>query len=183
MNILTFDGKSINLDNINYISEVDNNFFNIVFVSGNPLSIFTDINNTATQKRAALVTLISENGNSLTIQDPLNVTTSTGGVGDLSDVTITSVANNDQLKYNSTSSKWENFAPTNPNIESLPDVTITSVANNDQLKYNSTSSKWENFAPTNPNIESLPNVTISNPTAGQVLTYDATNSVWKNSTL
>lgn len=144
MNILTFDGKSINLDNINYISEVDNNFFNIVFVSGNPLSIFTDINNTATQKRAALVTLISENGNSLTIQDPLNVTTSTGGVGDLSDVTITSVANNNQLKYNSTSSKWENFAPTNPNIESLPNVTISNPAAGQVLTYDATNSVWKN---------------------------------------
>lgn len=144
MNILTFDGKSINLDNINYISEVDYNFFNIVFVSGNPLSIFTDINNTATQKRAALVTLISENGNSLTIQDPLNVTTSTGGVGDLSDVTITSVANNNQLKYNSTSSKWENFAPTNPNIESLPNVTISNPAAGQVLTYDATNSVWKN---------------------------------------
>lgn len=144
MNILTFDGKSINLDNINYISEVDNNFFNIVFVSGNPLSIFTDINNTATQKRAALVTLISENGNSLTIQDPLNVTTSTGGVGDLSDVTITSVANNNQLKYNSTSSKWENFAPTNPNIESLPNVIISNPTAGQVLTYDATNSVWKN---------------------------------------
>lgn len=144
MNILTFDGKSINLDNINYISEVDYNFFNIVFVSGNPLSIFTDINNTATQKRAALVTLISENGNSLTIQDPLNVTTSTGGVGDLSDVTITSVANNNQLKYNSTSSKWENFAPTNPNIESLPNVTISNPTEGQVLTYDATNSVWKN---------------------------------------
>lgn len=144
MNILTFDGKSINLDNINYISEVDNNFFNIVFVSGNPLSIFTDINNTATQKRAALVTLISENGNSLTIQDPLNVTTSTGGVGDLSDVTITSVANNNQLKYNSTSEKWENFAPTNPNIESLPNVTISNPTAGQVLTYDATNSVWKN---------------------------------------
>lgn len=144
MNILTFDGKSINLDNINYISEVDYNFFNIVFVSGNPLSIFTDINNTATQKREALVTLISENGNSLTIQDPLNVTTSTGGVGDLSDVTITSVANNNQLKYNSTSSKWENFAPTNPNIESLPNVTISNPTAGQVLTYDATNSVWKN---------------------------------------
>ena len=147
MNILTFDGKSINLDNINYISEVDNNFFNffnIVFVSGNQLSIFTDINNTATQKRAALVTLISQNGNSLTIQDPLNVTTSTGGVGDLSDVTITSVANNNQLKYNSTSSKWENFAPTNPNIESLPNVTISNPTAGQVLTYDATNSVWIN---------------------------------------
>lgn len=147
MNILTFDGKSINLDNINYISEVDNNFFNffnIFFVSGNPLSIFTDINNTATQKRAALVTLISENGNSLTIQDPLNVTTSTGGVGDLSDVTITSVANNNQLKYNSTSEKWENFAPTNPNIESLPNVTISNPTAGQVLTYDATNSVWKN---------------------------------------
>ena len=144
MNILTFDGKSINLDNINYISEVDNNFFNIVFVSGNPLSIFTDINNTATQKRAALVTLISQNGNSLTIQDPLNVTTSTGGVSDLSDVTITSVANNNQLKYNSTSSKWENFAPTNPNIESLPNVTISNPTAGQVLTYDATNSVWKN---------------------------------------
>lgn len=147
MNILTFDGKSINLDNINYISEVDNNFFNffnIFFVSGNPLSIFTDINNTATQKRAALVTLISENGNSLTIQDPLNVTTSTGGVGDLSDVTITSVANNNQLKYNSTSAKWENFAPTNPNIESLPNVTISNPTAGQVLTYDATNSVWKN---------------------------------------
>ena len=147
MNILTFDGKSINLDNINYISEVDNNFFNIfniVFVSGNPLSIFTDINNTATQKRAALVTLISQSGNSLTIQDPLNVTTSTGGVSDLSDVTITSVANNNQLKYNSTSSKWENFAPTNPNIESLPNVTISNPTAGQVLTYDATNSVWKN---------------------------------------
>ena len=64
---------------------------------------------------------------------------------DLGNVNVTSVADNQFLRYNSSTSKWENetvsFTST---IGGLTDVTISSVANGQVLKYNSSTSQWEN---------------------------------------
>ena len=66
---------------------------------------------------------------------------------DLGNVNVTSVADNQFLRYNSSTSKWENetvsFTST---IGGLTDVTISSVANGQVLKYNSSTSQWENQA-------------------------------------
>ena len=60
---------------------------------------------------------------------PTNLGIGSGGggsstLGGLSDVTITSVQNNDLLKYNSTAGEWQN---TNLNISIAPAITMTST--------------------------------------------------------
>ena len=73
--------------------------------------------------------------------------TNLGGVAadsalnDLTDVSISSVQNDELLKYNSSTGQWENSSL---NIEELGDVNITSLADNQILKYDSTTSKWIN---------------------------------------
>ena len=64
---------------------------------------------------------------------------STAAVGDLSDVTITSVSNGQVLSYNSTSGDWENTTPTSggaTDLDGLSDVTITSATGGDLLQNN-----------------------------------------------
>lgn len=68
-------------------------------------------------------------------------------VGNASDATITSPANNDNLTYNSTCSCWKNVAPAaggSSTLAGLSDVAITSPANGDTLLYNTATSKWKN---------------------------------------
>ena len=64
---------------------------------------------------------------------------STAAVGDLSDVSITSVSNGQVLSYNSTSGDWENSTPASggaTDLDGLSDVTITSVSGGDLLQNN-----------------------------------------------
>jgi hypothetical protein len=65
----------------------------------------------------------------------------------LIDVVVTSPANNQILRYNSTDEKWNNVTAgdvVDLALNELTDVTITSVSNGQSLQYNSTSGKWEN---------------------------------------
>ena len=63
----------------------------------------------------------------------------------LSDVTVTSVQNNQVLKYDSSQSQWVNTSTgVITALDDLSDVVITSVQNNQSLQYNSTTGKWEN---------------------------------------
>ena len=82
---------------------------------------------------------------------------------ELSDVAISSPTNNQILKYNSTSQKWENTNIPTPAIglDDLTDVDISTPTNGQVLKYNSTSQKWENGTD-NSNISDIQsdNVTI-----------------------
>ena len=64
------------------------------------------------------------------------------------DVTVTSVADNEVLAYDSTSSKWINQTAAEaglvPTVSGISDVTITSVADNEVLAYDNGSSTWIN---------------------------------------
>ncbi len=63
----------------------------------------------------------------------------------LSDVTVTSVQNNQILKYDSSQNQWVNTSTgAVTSLDSLSDVTITAVSNGQSLQYNSTTSQWEN---------------------------------------
>lgn len=63
----------------------------------------------------------------------------------LSDVTVTSVQNNQVLKYDASQSQWVNTSTgVITALDDLSDVVITSVQNNQSLQYNSTTGKWEN---------------------------------------
>jgi len=64
----------------------------------------------------------------------------------MTDVTVTSVADNDILAYDSGTSKWINQSPTEASIDvgDLADTTITSVADNEVLAYDNSTSTWIN---------------------------------------
>lgn len=69
-------------------------------------------------------------------------------LNDLSDVNITSPANDQVLKYDSTTSKWVNGTGGgggSSTLAGLTDVDLTTPVDGDNLKYNGT--EWEN-APT-----------------------------------
>lgn len=72
-----------------------------------------------------------------------------GGIRFLSqlvDVYTTSLANNDVLKWNSTTLRWENGAVAGGSgaLDDITDVTITAVADNEVLAYDNGSSTWIN---------------------------------------
>jgi hypothetical protein len=66
-----------------------------------------------------------------------------GTFEDLSDVTITSIANGQVPIYDSTTSKWKN-GNISTTYAGLTDVALTSTQAGQVTTYNSTSSKWEN---------------------------------------
>jgi len=102
------------------------------------------------------------------------IDSNTDNLVDLTDTNISSVANNEILKYNSTSSKWEN---NNLLINEINDVNITSLQNGEVLKYNSSSSKWENQNNTD-TLNELTDVTLTGSSNNQVLKYNG--SLWVN---
>lgn len=86
---------------------------------------------------------------------------------DLADVNITSVADNDTLIYDNTSSKWINGAGGSGSgtLAGLTDVNVTGVANNNTLVYDSATSKW---------VDGYPS------TSGQISTFTAVSTLVTN---
>lgn len=69
---------------------------------------------------------------------------------DLSDVTISGLADEEALVYNAGSGQWENTAlsgggPVSVALDDLTDVVITGVADQDVLVYDGGDSQWENY--------------------------------------
>lgn len=63
----------------------------------------------------------------------------------LSDVTVTSVADNQVLKYDASQSQWVNVSTgAITTLDQLSDVTITSVSDGQGLQYDSATSQWIN---------------------------------------
>ena len=63
----------------------------------------------------------------------------------LSDVTVTSVQDNQVLKYDASQSQWVNVATgAITSLDDLSDVTITSVSDGQGLQYDSATSQWIN---------------------------------------
>lgn len=114
-----------------------------------------------------------------------DMTLSGGGgisvLSDLTDVNITSVANNQVLTYDSTSAKWVNKNATGgaSSLDDLTDVDITSATSGEYLKYDGT--KWINAAGGGggaSSLDDLSDVTITSATSGQILEYDGSD--WIN---
>jgi hypothetical protein len=98
-------------------------------------------------------------------------------LNELTDVTITSVANNQALVYNNVSNQWENQAIPR-DLEALSDVDLTSPTTNQLLKYNGTQ-----FVNAKANIGELGDVVITGtPVNGSILVYNTALStpVWEN---
>ena len=91
------------------------------------------------------------------------------GITDLSDVTITSAANNQFLRYNG--SAWVNASIAEINgLTDLSDVTITSVSTNQVLSYNG--SAWVNTS--NPTVAGNLTVTGNLTVSGTTTTVNST---------
>lgn len=100
---------------------------------------------------------------------------STGGaesLSDLTDVTISSAANNNFLKYNGT--KWTNSSI---NLEDLANINFTSLAKDNFLQYNGT--KWIN-SKLELSFSSLSDYNaISSLEDGMIMTYNGSKSKWE----
>lgn len=74
---------------------------------------------------------------------------------DLTDVTLTTPADGDVLKYDSNSSEWVN-STTPDELNELTDVTLTTPADGDYLSFDSNSNKWINkVLPTIPTVDAV----------------------------
>ena len=105
---------------------------------------------------------------------------------DLTDVSITTPADGEVLKYDANSNEWVNGTVPTPSeaLDDLTDVAITTPANGEVLTYDSNSQEWVNQAVPTPTVPSdlddLSDVSISSPANDQALIYDSANQVWKN---
>jgi hypothetical protein len=127
------------------------------------LESFTEADNTSQQAIYVGVVLVKSGATALNNSADAKIliagqfrslaATNLGGVaanaliGDLGDVNITSVANNQILQYNSSTTRWENQnISLTTDLDSLTDVTLTSPSNGQVIKYNTSTSQWENAA-------------------------------------
>jgi fibronectin-binding autotransporter adhesin len=144
-------------------------------------------------------------GDGLSIDGTGVLSVTTESLSDLTDVTLSSPANDEILIYNG--SNWVNSGLTlTTTLSSLTDTIISSPSNNEVLMYNG--SNWVNSGLTmsgltDTNISSLiigellmydgsnwvnsgltmsglTDTNISSPTESQLLVYDSINSQWKN---
>ena len=124
-----------------------------------------------------------------------NFTPSIGGLDDLTDVDISSPQNDDVLKYNSTTQKWENGAGggssgghtiVDPNGTSMPQenklqftgaVSVSDDSTNGQTVVNVSGGGGSST------LAGLTDVTLNSPNDSEVLFYDAATSKWINGTI
>ncbi len=104
-----------------------------------------------------------------------------GGVASLTnfdDVSLSSPADNDVLRYRSTPGLWGNSAAASFDLDGLSDVVITDPEPLEILTY--TGSNWENSGNSPTTLAGLTDTTITTPVAGDHLVHDGAD--WKNET-
>lgn len=103
---------------------------------------------------------------------------------ELPDVTVTSPANNDVIKYSTATSKWIN-GPLTAALDDLTDVIITTPSNLQVLQYSTATSNWINATITIPTtLAALTgDVSISSPTHLQILQYSTATTKWENASI
>ena len=115
-------------------------------------------------------------------------------VGELSDVNVTGPATGELLRYNATSSKWENWSPNylTAFVESDPVFSASAAAgiNNTNIVNWNTAYTWGNHAAagyltniTSQPIGNLSNVSNAAPSDGQALVWNASGSTWQPGTV
>ena len=115
-------------------------------------------------------------------------------VGDLSDVNVSGPATGELLRYNASSSKWENWSPNylTAFVESDPIFSASAAAgiNNTNIVNWNTAYTWGNHAAagyltnvTSQPISNLSNVSNAAPSDGQALVWNASGSTWQPGTV
>lgn len=127
----------------------------------------------ATPEDSQILAWNATNGKWVAVDKPTGG--STGGaesLSDLTDVTISSAANNNFLKYNGT--KWTNSSI---NLEDLANINFTSLTKDNFLQYNGT--KWIN-SKLELSFSSLSDYNaISSLEDGMIMTYNGSKSKWE----
>lgn len=111
-------------------------------------------------------------------------------VSNLTDTTITSVADKDTLVYDGNSSKWVNVENSIDNLSNV-DIDSNTEAENDVLVFNDQTLKWENSQimvnhignSANPHLTTVAKLTDAEITSAankDTLLYDGNDSKWKN---
>lgn len=140
----------------------------------------------------------------LSIAGNLSLTGNLPSISRLSDISFTTLANDNLLVYTASLSKWQNYTISGAVINDAArtinmgsaislnsDVSLGTLTNNNFLVYNTTSSKWENFTMTGITFNnvaktgvvamtSLIDTLIVTPTNDNLLVYNATSSKWQN---
>ena len=139
----------------------------------------------------------------LSIAGSLSLTGNLPSISRLSDISFTTLANNNLLIYTASLSKWQNYTISGAVINDAArtinmgsaislnsDVSLTTLTNNNFLVYNTTS-KWENFSMSGITFNnvaktgiiamtSLTDTLINTPTNNNLLIYNASASKWQN---
>ena len=132
---------------------------------------------------AGLVPSVQTQANKFLRDDGTWATASgSSSIDTLTDVDLTSLANGQILKYNSTSQKWENanevsysdFAGSTHGL--VPEVQTQSG------KFLKDDGTWDNPASGSASLDGLTDVDLTSPSDGQVLTFNATSQKWENET-
>ena len=97
-------------------------------------------------------------------------------LSDLTDVSISSVANKDTLIYDTTSGTWINGKSS---LNDLSNIAISSVANNNLLVYNSSTDKWVNGTDS---LANLSDTNIASAVNNNLLVYNSSTGKWVNGT-
>ena len=94
-------------------------------------------------------------------------------LNDLSDVLITSPANDEILRFVTGTSDWRNAAQTASAISALTDVDTTGAVNTDVLQFNGTT--WVDAAVSAASLSGLSDVTLGTPVEGERLVFGTTD--------
>jgi hypothetical protein len=106
-------------------------------------------------------------------------------ITELQDVELINLANEEILKYNSTSEKWENSLLVDNDTDNLADLTDTNITapilNGSSLVYNTGTNKWQNLLLLDiDTLNNLSDTNISSLADKDFLLYDNASSKWIN---
>jgi hypothetical protein len=106
-------------------------------------------------------------------------------ITELQDVELINLANEEILKYNSTSEKWENSLLVDNDTDNLADLTDTNITapilNGSSLVYNTNTNKWQNLLLLDiDTLNNLSDTNISSLADKDFLLYDNASSKWIN---
>jgi hypothetical protein len=106
-------------------------------------------------------------------------------ITELQDVELINLANEEILKYNSTSEKWENSLLVDNDTDNLADLTDTNITapilNGSSLVYNTNTNKWQNLLLLDiDTLNNLSDTSLTSLTDKDFLIYDNASSKWIN---